>query len=107
MRLLGMPWNAMAHVAQRREPHMEMMDEDRRRLTGNSAAVERLAVRPLEAAMMLGESRTTIYRLINAGQLDAVKRGSSTLVLVGSIRRYLASLPRFTARRSETAGANT
>jgi excisionase family DNA binding protein len=83
-------------------------DEDRRRLKGNSAAVERLAVKPHEAAQMLGESRSTIYRLIHAGKLDAVKRGTSTLVLVGSIRSHLASLPRLAVRRSdETATANT
>ena len=74
---------------------MGMTEEDRRRLKGNSAMVERLAVKPLEAAMMLGESRSTIYRLIHAGKLDAVKRGASTLVLIASIRRYLESLPRF------------
>jgi excisionase family DNA binding protein len=72
-----------------------MITEDRRRLIDNSAAVERLAVKPLEAAMMLGESRSTIYRLIHAGKLDAVKRGVTTLVLVPSIRRYIASLPPF------------
>jgi excisionase family DNA binding protein len=77
---------------------MGMMDEDRRRLMGHGPAVERLAVKPLEAAQMLGESRSTIYRLIHAGQLDAVKRGSTTLVLVPSIRRYLASLPPFESR---------
>jgi excisionase family DNA binding protein len=77
---------------------MGMTDEDRRRLKGSGATVERLAVKPLEAAVMLGESRTTIYRLINAGKLAAVKRGVSTLVLVDSIRSYLASLPSFTSR---------
>jgi excisionase family DNA binding protein len=76
---------------------MGMTDEDRRRLKG-SAAVERLAVKPLEAAWMLGQSRSAIYRLINAGHLQAVKSGSSTLVLTASIRRYLETLPRFGSR---------
>ena len=48
--------------------------------------------------MMLGESRSTIYRLIHTGVLDAVKRGSTTLVLVESIKRHLAGLPRFASR---------
>jgi excisionase family DNA binding protein len=74
---------------------MGMTDEDRRRLRGNAASIERLAVKPLEAAMMLGESRSTVYRLIHAGKLDAVKRGVTTLVLVSSIRSHLAALPRF------------
>jgi excisionase family DNA binding protein len=77
---------------------MGMTDEDRRRLKGNSAAVERLAVKPHEAALMIGESRSTIYRLIHAGKLEAVKRGVTTLVLVPSIHRYLASLPPFASR---------
>jgi excisionase family DNA binding protein len=76
---------------------MGMTDEDRRRLKGNSAAVERLAVRPLEAGMMLGQSRSSVYRLIAAGKLDAVKSGSATLVLTASIYRYLENLPRLTA----------
>jgi excisionase family DNA binding protein len=77
---------------------------NRRRL--NSGEIERLTVKPLEAAVMIGESRSTIYRLIHRGELDAVKRGVSTLVVVDSLRRYVASLPPFTARRSdETATA--
>ena len=74
---------------------MGMTHEARRLLKGNAPAVERLAVKPLEAARMIGESRSTIYRLINAGKLDAVKRGASTLVLTASIYRHLDSLPRF------------
>jgi excisionase family DNA binding protein len=81
---------------------MTMTDEDRRRLKGNSTGVERLAVKPLEAAVMLGESRSTIYRLINAGKLDAVKSGTSTLVLTASIRSYLETLPRFESRAAAT-----
>jgi excisionase family DNA binding protein len=77
---------------------MGMTEEDRRRLKGNSAAVERLAVKITEAALMLGESRSTVYRLIHAGKLDAVKRGVTTLVLVPSIHRHLASLPPFQSR---------
>jgi excisionase family DNA binding protein len=79
---------------------MGMTDEDRRRSKGHSAAVERLAVKPLAAAMMLGESRSTVYRLIHTGKLDAVKRGATTLVLVESIRRYIASLPAFEGREA-------
>jgi excisionase family DNA binding protein len=74
---------------------MGMTEEDRRRLKGNSSVVERLAVKPLDAAMMLGESRSTVYRLIHAGKLEAVKSGAATLVLVSSLRKYLAELPRF------------
>ena len=74
---------------------MGMTDEDRKRPRGNGTAVERLAVKPLEAAMMLGQSRSAVYRLINSGQLRAVKAGSSTLILTASIPEYLENLPRF------------
>jgi excisionase family DNA binding protein len=75
---------------------MGMTAEDRRRLKGGST-VERLAVRPQEAAVMIGESRSTVYRLIHTGALIAVKRGGGTLVMVDSIYRHLDSLPRFGA----------
>jgi excisionase family DNA binding protein len=89
---------------------MGMTEEDRRRLKGNRAAIERLAVKPLDAAVMLGESRSTVYRLIHAGKLDAVKRGATTLVIVASIHRYLESLPAFEGgvtfgRQEETVAA--
>jgi excisionase family DNA binding protein len=86
---------------------MGMTEEERRLLKGNAAfrsassvalpdepLIERLAVKPAVAAAMLGTSRSSVYRLINSGQLYAVKSGASTLVLVDSIRKYLASLPR-------------
>jgi excisionase family DNA binding protein len=52
-----------------------------------------LGVRPVEAARLIGESRNTVYRLPAAGQLRAVKRGTSTLVLMESIHKHMASLP--------------
>jgi hypothetical protein len=76
---------------------MGMTDEDKRALKGGGT-VERLAVKPQEAALMIAGSRSLIYRLLGAGQLDAVKCGSSTLVLVASIHRYLENLPRFASR---------
>jgi excisionase family DNA binding protein len=76
---------------------MGMTEEDRRRLKGGNTA-ERLAVRPQEAAVMIGESRSTVYRLIHTGALIAVKRGSGTLVMVDSIHRHLDNLPRFDSR---------
>jgi excisionase family DNA binding protein len=73
------------------------LEQDRRRLKGNGA-VERLAVSPREAAVMLGESRSSIYRAIAAGRLHAVKSGSRTLILTASIREHLENLPRFESR---------
>jgi excisionase family DNA binding protein len=71
-----------------------MTDEDRRRLKGNgSGGLEPLGVRPVAAGRLIGESRNTVYRLLAAGKLRAVKRGTSTLVLMDSIHEYWASLP--------------
>jgi hypothetical protein len=88
--------------------HMGITNEQQRLLKGNSPlrsgsamvrlhapSVEPLAVKPAVAAAMLGQSRSSVYRFINSGQLDAVKSGASTLVLVESIRRYIANLPSF------------
>jgi excisionase family DNA binding protein len=87
---------------------MGKTDEERPSLKGNAAfrsasavalphepPIERLAVKPAMAAAMLGQSRSSIYRLIISGQLHAVKSGASTLVLLDSIRKYLAGLPRW------------
>ena len=77
---------------------MGLTDEDRRRLKGNSPAIERLAVQPRRAAQMIDKSLATIYRLIHEGELDAVKCRAGTLVLVPSLYRYLDNLPAFEGR---------
>jgi hypothetical protein len=83
---------------------MGMTDEDRRRLKG-AGTDERLGVKPVEAGRLIGESRNTVYRLLAAGKLRAVKRGTSTIVLMASIRQHIASLPpaTFGAARTDTA----
>ena len=65
---------------------MGMTAEDRRRLKG-SGTDERLGVKPVEAGRLIGESRNTVYRLLAAGKLHAVKRGTSTIVLMDSYPR--------------------
>lgn len=71
-----------------------MMEMTKERLKGsNSAAPLPLGVKPAEAARLIGESRNTVYRLLAAGKLRAVKRGTSTLVVTDSIREHFASLP--------------
>ena len=85
---------------------MGMTAEDRWRLKGNSGGgseapcaslMEPFAVRVIEAARLTGESRSSIYRSIRKGELDALKSGAATLVTVASIKRRLANLPRFGA----------
>lgn len=72
---------------------MGMTDENRRRLKGSGATIERLAVAIPEATIISGLSRSEIYRRLAAGDIRAVKSGSRTLVLVDSLRAHIASLP--------------
>ena len=45
------------------------------------------------AADVLGQSRTTIYELIAAEKIKAVKSGRNTLIVYESLKQYAASLP--------------
>jgi excisionase family DNA binding protein len=46
-----------------------------------------------EARSVSGVGRTSIYDAITNGELRAVKRGKSTLILADDLRRWLESLP--------------
>jgi excisionase family DNA binding protein len=46
-----------------------------------------------DACKAAGLGRTTLYELIAAGRVRAMKAGTRTLVEAESLRRYLASLP--------------
>jgi excisionase family DNA binding protein len=46
-----------------------------------------------EAASVIGRCRRSLYDLIAAGAIDAVKSGRSTLVVYDSLKQYAASLP--------------
>ncbi len=56
-----------------------------------------------EAVALSGMSRSAVYRELAEGNLRAVKQGTRTLVLVESIRTYLASLPAATFRPARAA----
>ncbi len=49
---------------------------------------------PREAEAILGISHTTLYRLINAGRLDARKIDNKTVITDESIRRFIEALPK-------------
>ena len=55
--------------------------------------IEPIAVTLPDAIRISGLSRSEIYRRLAAGDIDAIKSGTRTLILVDSIKRYLASLP--------------
>lgn len=60
-----------------------------RRVSGSPS----LAVGVLDAARMLGVSRSTLYALFRSGDIAARKSGKRTLVLVADLQRYLDQLP--------------
>jgi hypothetical protein len=47
-----------------------------------------------QAANFIGRGTRFIYEAIATGQIEAVKSGACTLIVVESLRAYAASLPR-------------
>ncbi len=67
------------------------------------ASLDPIALPIAEAVSFSGMSRSAVYRELANGNLRAVKSGSRTLVLVESIRIYLAGLPAATFRPAKAA----
>jgi hypothetical protein len=55
--------------------------------------IEPLLVSIPQAGQMIGRCKATVYDLIGAGVLEAVKSDCRTLVTMTSIKRHVASLP--------------
>ena len=72
---------------------MGMTDIEKRVLKGGIAFIEPIAAAIPDACRVSGMSRSEIYRRLAAGDIRAVKSGSRTLVLLDSLREFLASLP--------------
>lgn len=53
-------------------------------------AVEQLLVKPREAWRMLGCGNSHGYELLNAGELESFRDGSTRKITVSSIRSYIA-----------------
>lgn len=45
-----------------------------------------------------GIGRTKLFYLISVGEIEAIKLGRRTLIPTDSVRRYVAQLPRVSAR---------
>ena len=84
---------------------MGLIQEERRALSGAGLAMEPLAVSIADAVKISGLSRSEIYRRGAAGDIEIVKNGSRSLVVVASIRRFLASLPPAELRAPKQANA--
>ena len=52
---------------------------------------EPISVRIPEAVRLTGLSRSRLYELMRSGDIEFVKVGSSTLILVMSLRRFIES----------------
>jgi excisionase family DNA binding protein len=59
----------------------------------SSNPIAPLALKISEACAASRCGRTTVYEAIKSGELRAVKRGKSTLILESDLRRWLESLP--------------
>jgi len=78
---------------------MGMTDVEKHALKGGGASfMETLAAPIPDACRVSGLSRSEIYRRLATGDIRAVKSGSRTLILMESLRAYLASLPAATFR---------
>jgi excisionase family DNA binding protein len=53
--------------------------------------MERLLLRPTEAADLIGVGRSTIYELIATGEVPSLKIGSSVRVPVDGLREWIAA----------------
>jgi excisionase family DNA binding protein len=62
-------------------------------------AMDRLLLRPSEAAELLGLSRSKVYALLAAGELPSVRIGEAMRVPVLELREWLAN------RRRDREGA--
>jgi excisionase family DNA binding protein len=73
---------------------------------------EPLLLSVLDAASVIGISRATMFKLLKAGSVQAVKLGRRTLIPMQSLRDYVADLPLLEPapegmRKPELRGAET
>jgi hypothetical protein len=66
---------------------------------GGPTSIEPISVRIPEAVRLTGMSRSRIYELMRSGDVEFAKVGSSTLIIVESLRRFV-DLSRSPARES-------
>ena len=58
---------------------------------GRAGTIEPISVRIPDAVRLTGLSRSRIYELMGSGELEFVKVGRSTLILVASLRGFVES----------------
>ena len=60
---------------------------------GPIARVEQIALTPEQAAIVIGRSRTRVFKAIKDKELTARKDGKATLLEATELRRWVQSLP--------------
>jgi excisionase family DNA binding protein len=78
---------------------------ERRLLASSRYEGVRLGYSPQQTADRLNSSKSTVYRLLAAKKLRAIKRGASTLITAESLAEYEASLPPATFGRADEESA--
>ncbi len=73
---------------------------DRRASALDAHAIEPITMRVLDACRYIGVSRSTLYVLIAAGEIEIIKLGSSTLLLTESLKALIAKRRGMSADRS-------
>lgn len=73
---------------------------DQRTERKHQSMIEPIAMRVPEACRYIGIGRSTLYVLINEGEIEIIKLGGSTLILTESLRSLVA-------RRRDPADAHT
>lgn len=63
----------------------------RSQMQEEGAALEPISVRIPEAVRLTGLSRSRLYELMKEGEIEFVKVGSSTLLIVESLRHFIVS----------------
>lgn len=69
-------------------------------MSGKTPAHPRRLLRVATACHAADVSRSTIYRAINAGQLDLVKIGTAAAITAESFDRWIDGLPRAVTKAS-------
>jgi predicted DNA-binding transcriptional regulator AlpA len=73
-------------------------------LRGNPRSLEPVMLTIADTVKIAGMSRSAVYRLLAAGELEARKAGSRTLITWASLSAVLEAMPTAQFRRPKASG---